>query len=405
MTKLRPLLLLVASVVVPLRSEAATTWVWPSFNCFDTLQACIDFASPGDIVEVASQGPILENLEIVGKSLTVRPHPGFFPVLDPGFVNVRSGTPNVNVTVTIQGLTLKNGYLAFTQTNPGIFDVRVLDNTFLNVHGLAIHIGAGSVNVPLGPVAFSISGNRIAQNDPSGSQYGAISVGGFKNSARGRIVGNVIQQTGAPTQSAVITLHNHNNPLTVDVLSNEIRGGAFNSGISLYQYGSRGRLAARVVNNLVVGQVDRAGSPAGISLSSTEGLLSAEVINNTIVGGDTGIVAAASLQFGARLTGILANNLVAGHRQAGIVIDPAIEATFLNENNLSFRNLTDSFAPGTGTIFDDPLFQAANDFRLRSNSPARDAGANARVPPDVTLDLAGSPRIQGAAVAIGAYER
>lgn len=405
MTKLRPLLLLVASVVVPLRSEAATTWVWPSFNCFGTLQECIDFAFPGDIVEVASQGPIFEPLEIVGKSLTLRPHPGFFPVLEPGFVKVLSGTPNVNVTVTIQGLTLKRGYLDFTQTGPGIFDVRVLDNTFLDVHHLAIHIAASNVAVPLGPVAFNISGNRIAQNNPSLSQYRAIWVEGLKNAARGWIVGNVIQQTGAPTQGGVITLHNSNSPLTVDVLSNEIRGGSFNSGISLFQYGSRGRLAARVVNNLVVGQVDRAASPAGISLISAEGLLNAEVVNNTIVGGDTGVLASAPLQFGARLTGILANNLVVGHRQVGIAIDPAIEATFLNENNLSFRNLTDSFAPGPGTIFDDPLFQTANDFRLRSNSPARDAGANASVPPDVSLDLAGLPRIQGAAVAIGAYER
>jgi hypothetical protein len=402
MANLRPLLLLVASVVVPVRSEAATTWVWPSFNCFGTLQECIDFAFPGDIVEVASQGPISENLKIKEKSLTVQPHPGFFPVFETGRVSVTGG--NANVAVTIQGLTFKAGYLSFTHAGSGSFDARALDNTFLDsANYRAIRID--SLGALHGPLTFAIEGNRIAVNEATYPGYGSISVGPFHNTARGKIVGNVIQQTGAPTQGSVVDVSNSDSPLAVDILGNEIRGTHFNAGISLYQFGTRGRLSARLVNNLVVGQSGFAGAPAGIALNSTHGTLTAQVINNTIAGGELGVTAGARVDLGARLTGILANNLVVGHRRYGIYLSPEVEGTFLNENNLSFRNLVDVFTPGPGTLFDDPLFQTANDFRLRSTSPAKDAGTNAQVPPDVSLDLGGSPRIQGAAVAIGAYER
>lgn len=116
------------------------------------------------------------------------------------------------------------------------------------------------------------------------------------------------------------------------------------------------------------------------------------------------MLASARTDLGAVLSGVLANNLVVGHRRFGITVDTEIQSTFANERNLSFRNLQDFFVPGPGTLFVNPLFLTANDFRLRSNSPARDAGSNARVPADITLDLGRLPRIQGAAVAMGAYE-
>ena len=59
---------------------------------------------------------------------------------------------------------------------------------------------------------------------------------------------------------------------------------------------------------------------------------------------------------------------------------------------------------GAGSVFADPRFVGANDFRLRAGSPAIGAGDSAAVPPELTTDLDGNPRIQGAAVDIGAYE-
>jgi len=57
-------------------------------------------------------------------------------------------------------------------------------------------------------------------------------------------------------------------------------------------------------------------------------------------------------------------------------------------------------------IHSDPLFvDAANgDYHLLDGSPCRDAGDNSLVPPEVTTDLDGNPRIQNGTVDMGAYE-
>ena len=62
--------------------------------------------------------------------------------------------------------------------------------------------------------------------------------------------------------------------------------------------------------------------------------------------------------------------------------------------------------PGEGNINADPLFADPCDanFRLRPRSPCINAGDNAAVPPSVTTDLDGRPRIIGRAVDMGAYE-
>ncbi len=60
----------------------------------------------------------------------------------------------------------------------------------------------------------------------------------------------------------------------------------------------------------------------------------------------------------------------------------------------------------SGEVFGDPLFVAPGlgDYRLLPGSPAIDAGDNSAVPEDITIDLAGNPRIYGSIVDLGAYE-
>jgi len=59
---------------------------------------------------------------------------------------------------------------------------------------------------------------------------------------------------------------------------------------------------------------------------------------------------------------------------------------------------------GTGNIDADPMFADAlnGDYRLLAGSPCIDAGNNSVV--EVTTDLDGDPRIQGACVDMGAFE-
>jgi hypothetical protein len=61
---------------------------------------------------------------------------------------------------------------------------------------------------------------------------------------------------------------------------------------------------------------------------------------------------------------------------------------------------------GTGNINADPMFADAlnGDYRLLAGSPCIDTGNDAAVPPGVTTDLDGNPRIQGACVDMGAFE-
>ncbi|HEU4665562.1 MAG TPA: hypothetical protein VFS55_16150, partial [Dokdonella sp.] len=62
-------LTLAALLAVAPAGAATRTWPGPA-PCASTLQACIAGADAGDVVEVASDGPIAESLEIQGKSLT-----------------------------------------------------------------------------------------------------------------------------------------------------------------------------------------------------------------------------------------------------------------------------------------------------------------------------------------------
>ncbi len=68
-----------------------------------------------------------------------------------------------------------------------------------------------------------------------------------------------------------------------------------------------------------------------------------------------------------------------------------------------------AYKKGTGndahSLFIDPKFvnAAGGDFHLQSSSPAIDAGDTDRAIIG-TLDIDGKPRVQGAAVNIGAYE-
>jgi len=101
-----------------------------------------------------------------------------------------------------------------------------------------------------------------------------------------------------------------------------------------------------------------------------------------------------------------------------------ISANILNENysstNVSYSNIQGGYS-GTGNINSDPQFVDADgadnivgtpddNLRLRPGSPAIDAGNNTDVPPGVTTDLDGSPRVvdgngDGSAIVdMGAYE-
>lgn len=405
----RVLLCLAASVsavaaVTALPLAAAT---WPSAGCAGTLQACIDAAAVGEVVEIATDGPIDETPQIDDKSLTLRAAPGFTPVfLSPNSVFAFGGA--AAATIVVEGLTIANGRFLGVQGGAGAFDVTFRNNVILDTYsyGSAVEIYSGNTQPPYGPVFFDVSDNQITVDGFSaGDQVGAISVGSFESDGSGRISGNVIVQTGESTQNAVIGAYNGIHALTVDILANDIGGQGFNNGISLFQFAPGGAFTARVIDNLVRGgQINVAGQPGGIGLNVSQGDGTFTVVNNTIANGEDGILVGGRSDLGATISGVLANNIVAGNTNVGISVETGFEATFTNDHNLVFGNGSEDFIAGPGTLFADPRFVGANDFHLQLSSPARNAGNSAQVPGDITGDLDGLARIQGTAVDIGAYE-
>jgi hypothetical protein len=92
----------------------------------------------------------------------------------------------------------------------------------------------------------------------------------------------------------------------------------------------------------------------------------------------------------------LTNNILAGHSSGVINDDPAtslVEA----DTNLFWNN--DEPITGSNAILADPLLTAT--YRMLLNSPAINAGLTI---PWLTVDLSGTPRPQGAAYDLGAFE-
>ncbi|MBZ0089083.1 MAG: hypothetical protein K8H90_01765, partial [Thermoanaerobaculia bacterium] len=323
-------------LTILLAASAASAATWPSAGCAGTLQACIDAAAVGEVIEIATNGPITESPQINDKSLTLRPAAGFAPVFaSPNSILVIGG--DVAATNVVEGMTITNGRLTAVQGGEGTFDVTFRDNVILDsfTFGSAVEIRSGNTNPPYGPVRFDVSDNRITVDGFSaGDQIGAISVGGFLSEGTGRIAGNVVVQTGESTQNAVIGLYNGDQLFTVDVLANDIGGQGFNNGISCYQFATGGTMTARIVNNLIRGgQIDVAGQPGGIGLNIGGGDAVIAVVNNTIANGERGILVGGRADLGATLTGVLANNIVAGHVDDGISIEDDFAGSFVNHHN------------------------------------------------------------------------
>lgn len=389
-------------------TAGTTTWTWPGPSpCNTTLQACIDHASSGEIVQVASNGPIAESIAIMGKSLNLRAASGFSPVFAGGaFTNaINAFGSNTLVGIVIEGMIVREGTITAYQGGSGPFYVNIRDNVIeadgLDANRTGIAIRPFGSN-PTGETYFSIVGNEINLGFLEGDDIAAIGVDDLVGPTTGIIDGNAILGGGTFSTLGAIRMRNGAGTADVEVRYNRIAASGYNGGIVLVQDSPAGMFDARVVNNLVTGTIGITGpQPGAISLLATAGSLHAAVLSNTLAGNDTGFIATASAS--ASLTGVLANTLVADNSLHGVVIGAAIAAGFANDHNLVFGNGADDFTAGPGTVHADPLFVGAGNLHPRANSPVRDAG-NTAWTTGILTDLDGAPRVIGTAVDIGAWE-
>ena len=225
-------------------------------------------------------------------------------------------------SITFEGFTFKRGFLQAVQVGTKVFDVHlhnlVFNNTFNDRTPIEVRTNFPG---PYGPVTFEITDNEITiPNATVGVQ--AISVnGGNASTFHGTIGGNVIEHH-AGGQDGGIGVFNDTSELAVDVIGNRITGNNFNEGISLFQFGP-GSADVRLINNLVQGQVNKAGRPAGVSIEISAGDGKFEVLNNTLVNSESGISIGGRDDLGATWSGVVANNIVANMSGLGVsVVDP-----------------------------------------------------------------------------------
>jgi len=377
-------------------------YTWPSHDCFQGLQACID-SEPcnGGVIEIATNQPITDAIHFE-KGLTLRPSAGYTPVfLAPLSAATPTDSNKAGYYIRIEGLTFQdNGRIHVTQQSPSGLDVEVVDNAVANAapqvgwRGIELNSGTGGT----GTVGFVVSGNRVTIEGDS-SETG-IGTSALPDGSYGSIDNNSIAMSHNQGGGGIFVGKYVPGPWTVDVVANRISGTGYAFGVYLSSF--QDHLAARLLDNLIVGQMG-AGVGFGavyLDASFAQGAIDATIVDNTIAGNQTGISAFPENQ-GSVLSGVVADNIVSGNSVLGV----DIEGTSLaNRNNLVFANGANHFSPGPGTTAEDPRFVGNGDYHLQPGSPAIDAGDDGAVPGDLARDLDGNPRIHGSHVDLGAYE-
>ncbi|HWW00642.1 MAG TPA: right-handed parallel beta-helix repeat-containing protein [Candidatus Acidoferrum sp.] len=367
-----------------------------------TIQQGIGTAASGDTVLV-SPGIYYEGISF-SKNIVVMSESGpETTIIDGGRSNrVATITGSLGRTAGLQGFTLRNG-------NGGLYlsgaSVRIAGNIIIsNV------LCAGGVGIDVEFCSPLIISNIIAGNTPktgcSGDNGAGILVAG---AASAELVHNIITNNSTTGHGGGIELFASGTPIIRENLigwNTSSEGG----GIDIVNYGD-----ATIVNNVIVS--NSAASGGGIYVLVPSGRRGPYVVNNTIVN-NSATTGLGVYSDGFDKAALVANNIiVAAGSQTALYIGS------FNDTNQPIIRFNDLFAPsgqafgglganpvGTnGNISADPLFlnPALKDYRLRSTSPAIDAGLNSDAPTN-DFDYASRPYNRGGngtnQVDLGAFE-
>jgi hypothetical protein len=375
------------------RPQALT---WPGAPpCAGTLQACLDAAVPGSVLEIATDGPIDESPHFA-KELTLRAAAGSTPVFSAGHTLLASCIEaGGDGRIDIEGLTFAVGSIRVVQLSPTPMTARLVGNTMTPTQTApALWVYGANSGIPHGLITVDVSDNHVSV--PLGGAQAVKIELDSDTSAQGRIADNVID-IDSPTTAIQL---GSGDSVDLDVVANHVSGSGYVSAIRVSQGNASGTTTTRILDNLVTGQAADTGAGA-VVLAASAGTLDAQVVNNTIADDQNGLVIQGDA--GTTVSGLVANNIVSGSSESGLVIDVPGSA-LANRYNLVFGNGSDSFTAGPGTLTVDPLFVGGGDYHLQAASPAVDSGDDAAVPVDLPHDLDGGPRIAGGGVDLGAYE-
>lgn len=370
-----PLVLLAPLLALRFTDAVAVTRVWPgAAPCNGTLQACIDASAPNDVVDVATETPIDESLN-VNKPMVLRAASGFAPRLAAG----RAIGGNVNAagtwTLRVQGFTLTQGFIQMTVSGGTQANVQILDNQVEAQLSGAAQISIAKDSSVSTTLDYQIQRNHLVYDWGTfdGALRAAMQVlDGGSGSSTGLIRDNRITATGNEAHGILISSRDRSH--RVAIAGNQIFGGR--RGSIYLRQGSLvspagGAIDALVTSNLIRGTRWPARDAYGILGDAYDGSLTVEAFHNTVVDAQYGINL---FQSSGSIDGEVRGNIFA-HTSFEGLRRPAGGAV------LDGRNLFHATSQGPGTpglavdsIFGNPRFvRASEDARLSAISPAIDA--------------------------------
>lgn len=398
---------------------AASTLTWPgSPGCTGTLQACIDASGSGDRIEIATNDPIDETLNLGDHSLTLTAQSDVKPSFAPGrsiegLTSAGLGT----VAVTLSKLRLRNGHVTLDYAGPGNATYSVSDLDLVPDGSAAanyIHVQAASGSATIGTVTATVYNNRI-QGTPLSLNSGLIELvatGATLNAYA--LFNRVVRADSGGSDGAGILVDvkggfpGLSGAGTLRLFGNEVRG-VFNRAGLFFSEGlfssTPSSFSARAYNNVIVCE-NQSGN--GIGLTASSGSIDSQVLNNTVSDCYDGIAATPwSGGSGPTISGLVWNNLVVA--QYGLELVSPVAATMTNDYNLINAG-SNSVTLGAHSITAPAALVSTAAPRLAAGSPAIDAAdaislANGIIDNGFpVLDADGLRRGKGVRADIGAYE-
>jgi len=371
-----------------------------------TIQAGINAAHDGDTV-VVSPGTYLENIDFLGKAITVKSANG------PSHTTIQGNSGNVTVTFSngeqtnsvLKGFTLSGAGLPMTtgvlilNSSPTVLGNRITANHWCDGSGISVSWGSPIIRQNV------ITGNFHDQCS-GGIGGGGIAIIGGPNA---QIIGNVISGNdgGNGFGGGGISVDVGGTPT---IMNNIITNNTATSGGAITTFNGTDAL---IVQNLIYN--NHASQGSGIYFLVPSGAHGPTLVNNTIIGGTGSTQGTAVFASGFDDQVQFYNNLLIGSSGQNAVYcdstyDP-VPPTFTSNDAFSQGGTgllgTCAGQGGTnGNISVDPQLVSK---KLSAGSPAIDAGTNS-APNLPAKDLAGKPRIvEGdndgiAVIDMGAYE-